>query len=117
MTGAVFLNMVILSMFQPGLGFLVDRFGPRRLLVVGAVIIAICVVPLSIGNSLWQIYLIYGVIMAAGFAATSPVNTTSLVSGWFEERRDAALAIATSGSAFGQLLIVPLAAVTLEHMD
>jgi MFS family permease len=117
LTGAVLVNMVILSMFQPGLGLLVDRIGPRRILIGGITIQSLCLIPLSMVTELWQIYAVYGVIMAVGFAATSPVNTTSLVSGWFRDRRGVALAIATSGSAFGQLLIVPLAALTLEHLD
>lgn len=117
LTGAVLLNMIVLSMIQPGLGFLVDRFGSRTILAIRTLILAACLAPLSMVNALWQIYAIFGVVMAVGFAATSPVNTTSLVSGWFQERRGTALAIATSGSAFGQLLIVPLAVVTLEYFD
>ncbi|HMM43155.1 MAG TPA: MFS transporter, partial [Thermomicrobiales bacterium] len=52
---------------------------------------------------------------AFGFAATSPVNTTALVNGWFEKRRGLALSMATSGSAYGQLLIVPVATVILMN--
>ena len=48
--------------------------------------------------------------MSFGLAAASPVLATSLVGRWFTQNRGLAMSVATSGSAFGQLLIVPLAA-------
>ncbi len=65
--------------------------------------------PLTFATHLWQVYLLYGALASLAFAATSPVNTTKLISGWFVERRALALSIGTSGAAFGQLAIVPLA--------
>ena len=45
-----------------------------------------------------------------GLAAASPVLATSIVGRWFTQNRGLAMSMATSGSAFGQLLIVPVAA-------
>jgi predicted MFS family arabinose efflux permease len=70
---------------------------------------------MAMAHALWQIYVIYGLVAALGFAATSPVNTTALVNGWFEKKRGLALSLATSGSAYGQLLIVPIATVIVIH--
>ena len=110
LTGAVMLGMVVLSVCQPFVGILVDRFGPKRVLVAGLALLALALIPLSFAASLWQIYLLYGVLTSLGLAAASPVMATALVGRWFEARRGLAMSIATSGSAFGQLLIVPLAA-------
>jgi MFS family permease len=110
LTGAVMLGMVILSICQPLVGILVDRIGPKKVLVAGLALLGIALVPLSFATSLWQIYLLYGVLTSFALAAASPVLSTALVGRWFQEKRGLAMSIATSGSAFGQLLIVPIAA-------
>lgn len=106
---AVTINVILLSILQPIIGLAVSRWGSRRILLLGVVATAVMMVPLSLSTHLWQIYVFYGIIAAFAFAATSPVNVTALVSGWFTKRRGLALSIATSGSAIGQLAIVPLA--------
>lgn len=106
---AVTISTIALSLLQPLVGWLVDRFGSRPVLIAGVVVTAFAMIPMTIVNSLWQVYVFYGVLAAFGFAATSPVNTTALVNGWFEKRRGLALSMATSGAAYGQLLIVPIA--------
>ena len=106
---AVTINVVLLSCFQPLIGWAVDRWGSRRILLLGVAATALMTLPLTLATELWQIYLFYGLVAAFAFAATSPVNTTALVSGWFTKRRGLALSIATSGAAFGQLAVVPVA--------
>jgi MFS family permease len=117
LSAAVLINMLVLCACQPLVGELVDRFGSRRMLLAGVLALVVTLIPISYASALWHWYLFYGVLSAFGIAATSPVNTTSLVSGWFTRRRGTAMAIATSGSAFGQLIIVPAAAFTLAHTD
>jgi MFS family permease len=109
LTLAVTISVIALSILQPIVGLLVDRFGSRRILIAGVATTAVAMIPITIATSLWQIYVFYGILAAFGFAATSPVNTTALVNGWFEKKRGLALSMATAGSAYGQLLIVPIA--------
>jgi MFS family permease len=106
---AVTISVIALSVLQPLIGFLVDRFGSRRILIAGVITTSLAMIPMTMATSLWQIYVFYGLLAAFGFAATSPVNTTALVNGWFEKRRGLALSMATSGAAYGQLLVVPIA--------
>ena len=105
---AITISVIALSVLQPLVGILVDRFGSRPILLLGIVGVAAAMIPMTLVTSLWQVYVFYGLFAAFGFAATSPVNTTALVNGWFEKRRGLALSLATSGSAYGQLLIVPV---------
>jgi MFS family permease len=104
---AISINMIVLSILQPFLGLATDRFGARSVLVSGTALLGLMLLPLSQATELWQFYVLYGVVGAFALAAVSPVNVTAIVSGWFEKRRGAALSISTSGSAFGQLMIVP----------
>ena len=117
LTGAVTLNTVMLSVMQPLIGMFADRVGPKLVLIGGTALIALVLIPLSMVNALWQVYLLYGVIGAIGFAATSPVNITTLVNRWFDRRRGTALSIATAGTALGQLVVVPAATWTLTMTD
>lgn len=117
LTAAVTIGMVALALCQPFVGVLVDRLGAKRVLVAGTLLLGVVLVPLSSVTQLWQVYLLYGLVASLGFAATSPVNATALVGRWFGRRRGTAMAIATSGSAFGQLLVVPLATWTLTLTD
>ena len=117
LTGAVALNQVVLALVQPLIGVLADRIGPKRVLIGGTVLIAAVLVPLSYVTALWQVYVLYGVIGAVGFAATSPVNISTLVNRWFTRNRGTALSIATSGTALGQLVVVPVATWTLTVTD
>jgi MFS family permease len=110
LTGAVMLGMVIISICQPLVGILVDRIGPKRVLVAGLALLGLALIPLSFASSLWQIYFLYGVLTSFGLAAASPVLATAFVGRWFQEKRGLAMSLASSGSAFGQLLIVPVAA-------
>jgi MFS family permease len=110
LTGAVLLAMIVLSICQPIVGILVDRVGPKKILVGGLALLGVSLIPFSFVTNLWQVYLLYGFLMSFGLAAASPVLATSLVGRWFTEKRGLAMSMATSGSAFGQLLIVPLAA-------
>jgi len=109
LTGAVMVAMIVLSICQPLVGLLVDRIGAKRILVGGIAFLGVSLIPLSFATSLWQIYLLYGLFTSFGLAAASPVLATSIVGRWFTQNRGLAMSLATSGSAFGQLLIVPVA--------
>jgi len=109
LTGAVMLAMIVLSICQPLVGILVDRIGAKKILVGGIALLGVSLIPFSFATSLWQIYVLYGLLTSFGLAAASPVLATSIVGRWFTQRRGLAMSVATSGSAFGQLLIVPVA--------
>jgi MFS family permease len=89
-------------------GRLVDRYGPRTVMFVGTLIFAVGTMLLSQLNSLWQLYLIFGVMLPIGQAA-NVIPLVATVLNWFVERRGLALAIAQS-QGVGTVLISPLAA-------
>jgi MFS family permease len=117
LTGAVLVNMVVLSLVQPFGGWLTDRLGPKRVMVGGTALIALTLIPFSLATELWQIYLVYGLIGGIAFTAASPVNASALVNRWFVKRRGTALSLAMAGTPVGQLIIVPIAAVVLAATD
>ncbi|WP_456610577.1 MFS transporter [Blastococcus sp. SYSU DS0619] len=109
-TAAVF-SLTTMCLF--GLGALsgpaVDRFGPRRVVLVGALAMGLGLVLTSRATELWQAYLGHGLGVGLGVAC-SYVPLVAVVGGWFTRRRTLAVGIAVSGIGLGTLLVAPLAA-------
>lgn len=95
-------------------GVAVDRHGPRRVLLVGAAAIGMGLVLTSQVQSLWLGYVTYGVGVGIGVAC-GYVPMVTVVSGWFDVRRGAALGVAVSGIGVGTVTAAPLAASLIER--
>jgi MFS family permease len=109
LAAVVTINVIMISILQPIVGILVDRWGSRPLILLGIIGTGLMALPITLATELWQIYIIYSLVASIAFAAMSPVNITKLVAGWFTKRRGLALSISTSGAAVGQLAIIPIA--------
>src|SRR2546428_9162677 len=109
-TAAAFsISSVVQGVLSPVVGILVDRLGPRRIMLGGAGLLgAACVLASRIG-SLWSLYLVVGVLAATGLCAVSWVPSGTLIARWFTERRSSMLGLAFSGMGAGVLGIGPLA--------
>jgi MFS family permease len=91
----------------PLIGRLVDRFGPRRLIVpVVAAVAGACAVMSMIGNA-WSLGLGFLVLRASAIAGLSLV-TMQMVNLWFDRFRGRITALAMMGLALGGLVIPPL---------
>ncbi len=97
---------VMLVMARPA-GRAVDRFGPGRVVLVGATAVAGGYVVSSIAGSVLVVILAFGLLVGPGLAVAF-VPGVATVSQWFERRRGLALGIAVSGSGVGTFLVAPL---------
>ncbi len=112
---AVVFSLTTLGLF--GLGGLsgpaVDRFGPRRVVLVGTAALGLGLLLTSRATSLWQAYLGHG--LGVGLAvACCYVPLVAVVGGWFVRRRTLAVGIAVSGIGLGTLVGAPAAAALIE---
>ncbi len=90
-----------------------DRVGPRPVLLAAAASITISLLLTSMVQNLWVGYLTYG--LGVGFAmACGYVPMVATVSGWFEQRRAAAIGVAVAGIGLGTQVGAPLAARLIE---
>ena len=88
-------------------GRLTDRWGPRVVLTTGSCLLGSGIMLMSRVGSLWQVYLVFGVLAALGMsAAYVPCNAT--VVRWFLHKRGLALSITSSGASFGMFIFPPL---------
>lgn len=95
-------------------GVAVDRYGPRRVLLVGAAAMGTGLVLTSRVDALWVGYLTYGIGVGVGVAC-GYVPMVATVSGWFDQRRGAALGVAVSGIGLGTVAAAPVAAVLIDR--
>ncbi len=90
-------------------GRLADRFGTRRIVLIGAVTQPLAFYLLSHVTSLPRFYLLYILLGGLGFAAIN-VPIIANVGLWFSHRKGLALGILSSGGPLGQALIASVAA-------
>jgi len=93
-----------MGIFAPIVGFLVDRFGSRKLLLGGTIVIGIGLVLLSFTQSLLMFYLCF-LFIALGAGGCTSVVTMTAVAIWFKKNVGLALGIMASGFGAGGLII------------
>jgi sugar phosphate permease len=98
---------IIGGLLQMGMGLLVDRYGARRLLGSGVVLLGLGVWLLTVSTTVWQFGLAYGVLVGVGMAATQQVVTSALVANWFERNRGFAQSLLATAGAIGWMIVVP----------
>ena len=110
LSGAAALSLLLLGAVGPWVGRLADRWGPRRVVIVGLVILALGTMATSTVQSLWSVYLFAGLLTPLGAGALGMSVSSAVAARWFESRRGLVLGILGAGMSAGQLLVIPLAA-------
>jgi len=109
-------NFFVYAVASPLVGLAFDRFGPRVLMPLGALLVGVGLVISSFANSLWELYVSYGIITALGQGALSFVGHNALISFWFVRRRATAIGIASMGQGVGALVMVPLTQLLIDQV-
>ena len=101
---AMSLRGLEMSFLAPIVGFLVDRYGPRRLCLCGIFTIGVGFLLLSLTRTLWMFYA--GIVLIAfGGGGCTGVVMNNAVSNWFRKRIGLALGIMNAGVGACGLLI------------
>jgi MFS family permease len=104
------LGLFLYGAFMPWVGSLADRLGARRVTAAGSVLLAAALVLTSRCQNLWQLALVYGLLLALGLACTGPVVANAVVARWFVRRRGTAVSLLGSAAMTGMSLLVPAVA-------
>jgi MFS family permease len=100
---ALSIHLVVGGVASPVAGHLIDKYGPRRVMPIGAILTAGSLMWLSRSTALWQFYVAFGVVAAIGSVMLHIVPLTTIVSNWFVRNRGTAIGIVAAGSGVGQL--------------
>ena len=98
---------LVSGMASPFIGKVVDRYGARRVISIGAAIVGLGFILLSVMSNLWHFYVVYAVI-GVGMTAIGQVPTSAIVSNWFEKRRGLVIGVMSTGIGIGGFALAPL---------
>ncbi len=92
---------------SPFVGGLVDRLGTRRMVLLGAALLVLGLVGSAQADALWQVVLLYGVVMTFGANCVGLLVFVPLASRLFPTRRGMAISVLQSANGFGRAASAP----------
>ncbi len=92
----------------PVVGHLIDRFGSRMLIFIGASLAGIGLIILSTVDSFWTFFLIYVFVVSLGSNAGFFHPVTAIVNKWFIRYRGLSFSIVTASGSIGGMIMAPL---------
>jgi MFS family permease len=114
--GAFSLLVLVHGLSGPGLGWLVERFGPRAVIATGGAVLAASLALAAHISAVWHLYAVIGVLAALGVSAAGWVPSVVLIRGWFPARLGTAIGITSAGIGVGIFALVPLAQLLIERL-
>lgn len=115
-SGSVSARSIVSGVLAPIAGTLSDKYGPRRVLLIGIFLSGLGYLLLSRSTTLWQFYLFISVLMGLGIGTIfTPLIST--VTKWFGGKAALPNGILLSGFGFAQILLPPVATYLILQYD
>ena len=89
---------------SPFVGYFIDKFGPRNVMLFGTALTALGFILLSLIQSRWQFYAAF-LVLTLGLSFGTFLVVTTTVANWFVAQRSRALSITMAGSGIGGVLV------------
>jgi len=110
MSGVFSLSRLEGGLEGPLAGWLVDKFGARRMLFIGVAITGAGFIMLRLVDDIVSLYLIFGLLISFGYNLGFFHTSTAAVAKWFVRKRGRALSILITGNGIGGAVLVPVIA-------
>ena len=107
---AVSINLFLFGLCGPFAAALMERFGVRRVVVSALVVLAAATACTTLMREVWQLYVLWGVVVGTATGATATVLGAVIANRWFVARRGLIVGLLTASNATGQLVFLPLLA-------
>ena len=115
LSAAVTLNLVVYGLVAPFAAVLMERF-PVRGVAIGALAMVAAGAGLAVlMTSLWQLYLLWGLLVGVGTGAMALVLGAVVANRWFATNRGLVMGIFSAANACGQLVFLPAVVVVAER--
>jgi MFS family permease len=105
--GAFSFGFLVSALLGPFLGRLMDRKGPRAVMLLGVVMVGAGLGFAPRVSAPWHLYLTLGVLVAGGTVCLGYTGHALFLPNWFVRRRGLAIGIAFSGAGVGAITILP----------
>src|SRR4030088_2610284 len=115
-SSALSIRFVLFGLMAPFAAALLNRYGLRNGVLSALLVVASALVTSLAMTKLWQLMLLWGVVVGIGTGMTALVLGASVAARWFSARRGLVVGILTASVATGQLVFLPLLARLTERM-
>ena len=109
------LQWIFSGLFGPTAGWLGDRYGVRRTMMLGAALFLAAMMLTGTMSRLWQFYLYFGVLLSASMAIFG-VPLLVGVTMWFKKHLGVGIGTLQASQGLGPVITVPLVIVLLNEM-
>lgn len=92
----------------PLIGYLIDRFGPRKMILGGSALAGLGFLLLPSVNTFLALFIIYVLVISVGSNAGFYAPVSTVVNNWFIRRRGIAFAIISAAGSFGGVIMAPI---------
>lgn len=113
---ALSLRLVLFGLVGPFAAAFMSYFGLRKVISFAVIMIATGVTASMFVTEVWQLVLVWGVIVGLGTGMTALVLGAIVATRWFEKRRGLVVGLLTASMATGQLIFLPLLANVTERI-
>ena len=109
-------SQLVTGATSPLVGVLVDRLGPGRLILMGGFLLAVGLLASAYAHVLWQVIVLYGVVMTFGANCLGLVVFVPILSRRFVRNRGMAVAVVQSANGFARAFSAPLSQVLIAGL-
>lgn len=107
---------LLVGFSAPLVAMTLNKFGARRTLTVGLLILTLgCLLLGTVVSELWHWILVWGVVMAFGFAFGGVIPVQTTITHWFDAKRATALGVVMTAAGVGGFIAQPLHAWIIEQ--
>jgi MFS family permease len=92
----------------PIVGYLIERFGARKVLGLGAFLTGLGYILMIYVNSIWMLYFVYVGILSIGYNAGFTHSLSTLLNNWFIKMRARAMSLYAIAAGVGGAVLVPV---------
>jgi MFS family permease len=115
-SSAFAIRLVLFGLMGPFAAAFINRFGIRRVASIALLLIGAGILGSFAMTELWQLTLLWGVVVGFGTGLTAMVLGATVATRWFASRRGLVVGLLTASTATGQLVFLPLMASLTESL-
>ncbi|HEY3790429.1 MAG TPA: MFS transporter [Bradyrhizobium sp.] len=115
-SSALSIRFVLFGLMAPFAAALMNRYGLRNVTLSALLVVVSALVASLAMTQVWQLMLLWGVVVGIGTGMTALVLGATVAARWFAARRGLVVGVLTASAATGQLIFLPLLASLTERM-